>query len=362
MKAKIFITTYAVILSTMFAITSTSIPISFGLKMIEEKQKSVANGLIAINGLSLGLQKGQVFGLLGPNGAGKTTTINVLSYDPFLDAPPRGETYIGGINLMENPKRVFPYLGLLPQFDVLWTDITTLDNIYVFAKIKGLSNQQTLAASDALITRLELQTHKNKRLDALSGGNRKRASVVVTFLTTPRCVLIDEPSSGIDPIGRRKLMELIHERKHNATMILTTHSMEEAENLCSKVGIMMNGELQCYNTCLAIKNKYGSGFRLEIDLLKDKIKSSSDLHMVIDKITKFLKEKCNSKCYLSNHVGIKLLYLFPPINQMLPYLFELLEKEKSKLLINEYSISQPTLDQVFNSLCKKNSTANNSQP
>lgn len=182
-----------------------------------------AEPVVAVKGLSLAVSKGEVLGLLGPNGAGKSTSINLLSCDPHLDAPCEGDGYLGGISVVSEPQNAFEHLGLVPQFDALWPEVTVDDNLYTFAKIKSMSRAERQRAISSLLVKLDLIPHQHKRVNELSGGNKRRASVAVAFLGNPKYVLMDEPSSGIDPEGRRKLLQMIRSEGRDRAIVVVTH-------------------------------------------------------------------------------------------------------------------------------------------
>lgn len=313
----------------------------------------------AVRGFSLSIYRGEIFGLLGPNGAGKTTSINLLTCNYMIEAPTKGVALMGGHDVARNPTAAFTHLGLCPQFDALWGDVPVRDNLKVFARIKNVPERELNAVVDKYIEDLELQDHQYKRLGECSGGNKRRVSVAVAFLGDPDVVLMDEPSSGIDPIGRRRLAELVHRNAASRCVLITTHSMEEAEALCSRVGIIVNGELNCLNTSLAIRNQYGSGLRLEVIFDEE-----DPLYIGFDPTGKtlnpwqqFLRDTIHAEASEVHRVANRVTYDIPLKSNSLGLLFGRMEEHKREYAIKEYALCQPTLEQVFISFAKAQKSA-----
>lgn len=311
---------------------------------------------VAVKGLSVGVSGGEVFGLLGPNGAGKSTTINLLTCDSHLEAPTEGDGFLGGFSVSREPEKAFPHIGLVPQFDALWPDVSVNDNLYTFAKIKNLPRRERQRVSSSLLIKLGLIPHQYKRIKELSGGNKRRTSVAVAFIGNPPVILMDEPSSGIDPGGRRKLLKMIQDEGKNRAIIITTHSMEEAESLCTKVGIVVNGEMQCLNTSLAIKNTYGAGMRLEVELAADWKGTGRMGKAEKEKTVQFVKSRLSEGAVLTEEVASRLFFTLPLRTDSLGRLFTVLASEADANGIKEYALSQPTLDYVFTVFAKRQVT------
>ncbi|EZG67505.1 ABC transporter [Gregarina niphandrodes] len=314
---------------------------------------SAGDVTVAQKGTSFWVKSGEVMGLLGPNGAGKSTTINLLTCDPHIDAPTEGDGYLGGISVSTTPQDAYAHIGLVPQFDALWPDVTVSDNLYTFAKVKGLSREERVKVTGDLLKKLDLIPHQHKRIHELSGGNKRRASIAVAFLGNPRVVLMDEPSSGIDPAGRRKLLEMLMAERQQRAIIITTHSMEEAESLCTKVGIVVNGQLQCLNTCLSIKNAYGTGLRLELELAADWRGTGRLRQSDRDAVVAWVKNKLHPDSVLTEEVASRLYFTIPVDSSKLGEIFTALSTESEQVGIKEYAVAQPTMDQVFAIFAKR---------
>ena len=221
---------------------------------------------IAVDNLSFTVKRGEVFGLLGINGAGKSTTFKMLSGEITSTA---GDSYFRGMKISENLDKVRESLGYCPQFDALIENLTVREQLELFYDLKSLSPEYKDRAIDNKIKELNLGDHEEKLSGTLSGGNKRKLSVAMAMIGNPKIVFLDEPSTGMDPKARRfmwKVISRVATEKENTTVILTTHSMEEAEALSSRLGIMVKGNFQCIGTAQHIKSKYGEGFEVEVKL------------------------------------------------------------------------------------------------
>ena len=210
----------------------------------------------AVDKLSIEIPKGEIFALLGHNGAGKTTAISVLV--GMLQATSYEEASVMGFDLDTQMDDVRRCIGSCPQFDVLFDDLSAREHLRIYAGIKG----RDAAAVDDMLHRLDLPLTPQKS-STFSGGMKRRLSVGCALVGDPSVILLDEPSSGLDPVSRRQLWALLRgEREKGKTLILTTHFMEEADYLGDRIAIMSHGKLYCCDTSMALKQKYGIGYYL----------------------------------------------------------------------------------------------------
>lgn len=230
--------------------------------------------------LSLAIEGGEVFGLLGHNGAGKTTTMKIITAE---ERPTCGKVVLGGQDMERSPEKAFQMLGYCPQHDALWKNITIKEHIECYAAIRGVSKADTPRIVDAYLNGLQIMEHAGKNADECSGGTRRKLSFALSMVGNPRIVLLDEPSTGMDPRSKRFLWDTIlasFQGKKGA--ILTTHSMEEADALCSRVGIMVKGGIRCIGSTQHLKNLYGAGYTLEMKIGQNNNKTTitdNDLSM-----------------------------------------------------------------------------------
>ena len=209
----------------------------------------------AVNKLSFHVGEGEIFGLLGPNGAGKTTTIKMLS---MLLKPNAGKISIGGFTLENNEQEIKTMIGIVPQHFNLDYDLTVLENLILHGKLHKMSEENIKRRSVELLEYVELIDRKDDFVQKLSGGMKRRLMIARALMHNPKILFLDEPTVGLDPQVRRKLWDLIR-RMHNdnVAVLLTTHYIEEAENLCNRVAIMEKGSLIALDTPKQLCNRVG---------------------------------------------------------------------------------------------------------
>eukprot|EP00899_Mesostigma_viride_P013992 jgi/Mesvir1/22594/Mv05014-RA.3 len=220
---------------------------------------------MAVRGLSFGVKRGECFGFLGHNGAGKTTTLAMLSGEL---APTEGTAYIAGIDVTTNRKAVRKLVGCCPQFDPLLELLTPREHLVLYARLKCLPDEEIPQLVDSTLGMVGLRAFANKAAGALSGGNRRKLSLAVALIGHPPILFLDEPSTGMDPVARRCMWSIINKitLEGNCAILLTTHSMEEAEALCTRIGIMVDGSLRCLGSPSQIKHCFGRALQLEVKL------------------------------------------------------------------------------------------------
>jgi ABC-2 type transport system ATP-binding protein len=210
--------------------------------------------LTAVDGLSLTVGKSELFGLLGPNGAGKTTTINVLS---GLLKPTSGSVSVGGYDVTKEPGEVKKIIGVCPQDTAVFSYLTGRENVELFGNLHSLPKEKLKKRTDELIEKMGLVNDSKRRVGKYSGGMRRRINLVMALVHDPRIAFLDEPTVGMDPQSRRAVWNFIKELKiHNKTVILTTHYMEEAEELCDRVGVIDYGKLIALGVPEQLKAKF----------------------------------------------------------------------------------------------------------
>jgi ABC-type multidrug transport system ATPase subunit len=231
-------------------------------KVYGRKQKAK----VAVRSLTLGLPRGECFGFLGINGAGKTSTLNILT---GAQLPTSGNAWLGGKNILTEQKDVRRLIGYCPQHDALLDRLTVREHLQLFGRIKGVKADKLEAFVQEMMTNLDLKNHEKKLASRLSGGNKRKLSVGIALIGSPALVFLDEPSTGVDPGARRFMWDIIARlttTRKECTVVLTTHNMEEAEALCSRVGIMVGGRLRCLGSNQRLKAQHGQGYQLEIKL------------------------------------------------------------------------------------------------
>ena len=208
--------------------------------MIEGLSKRFED-VTALDDLSFEVQKGELFGLLGPNGAGKTTTLNILC---GLLEPTGGRAYVGGHDVQREPGRVRGLIGVCPQDTAVYPFLTGRENVELFGSLHAIPGESLRKKTEELLEKMGLTEDADRQAGKYSGGMRRRINLVMGLVHDPEIAFLDEPTVGMDPQSRRAVWDFITELKgQGKTVILTTHYMEEAEELCDRVGIIDHGRL-----------------------------------------------------------------------------------------------------------------------
>ncbi|XP_014224369.1 ATP-binding cassette sub-family A member 5-like isoform X2 [Trichogramma pretiosum] len=311
----------------------------------EEEQQPQPTKKIAVRNLSLSVEPAEVLGLLGHNGAGKTTTMKIIIAE---EAATRGRVQIGGNNINSSLSDAFRQLGYCPQHDALWKNITVREHLECYAAIRGVPWREIRRIVDLYLSGLQIYEHADKQAQECSGGTRRKLSFAMAMIGGPKVVLMDEPSTGMDPRSKRFLWDtILASFQGGRGAILTTHSMEEADALCSRVGIMVKGELRCIGSTQHLKNLYGAGYTLEMKLLggdsTPTTPSGNRVELLKDFVTGLFHDAT-----LEESFADRLVFGVPQHSvHSLAECFTQLEKAKIELDIEEYSFSQTTLEQVF---------------
>ena len=206
------------------------------------------NKNVAVENLSFGLDTGECFALLGVNGAGKSTTFKTLTNE--IDAT-SGHVGIGEYNFRTDFDKIRKLVGYCPQTNPIFEALTVEQHIDYYAQIKGIPSSVRALLVEETINELDLQNYRDTTSSKLSGGNKRKLSVAIAIIGNPKIILLDEPSAGMDPESRRFMWKVLARISHDKTsaIILTTHSMEEAEALSTKMGIMVTGGVfKCFGT------------------------------------------------------------------------------------------------------------------
>lgn len=202
-------------------------------------------GLVAVDGLNLSVKRGELFSLLGVNGAGKTTTVRMLS---CLTRPTAGDALVMGRSVVRETARVKRVIGVSPQETAVAQNLTVKENLLFMCGIHGLSRAETDERMEALIGRFSLGEALSRRAGKLSGGWQRRLSIAMALISNPEILFLDEPTLGLDVIARAGLWDEVRALKGRITVILTTHSMEEAGALSDRVAVMSRGRLLTVGT------------------------------------------------------------------------------------------------------------------
>jgi ABC-type multidrug transport system ATPase subunit len=259
--------------------------------------------------------------------------------------PSSGTAAVKGHDIITQMQKVRQIIGYCPQFDPLLELMTAREHLYLFARLKGVPLTKVDQVVESLIVTIGLKKFADKPCGSYSGGNKRKLSLGLALIGNPALVLLDEPSSGMDPVSRRFMWEIIRSVKNDKSIVLTTHSMEECEALCDRVGIMVSGKLRCIGSIQHLKAKYGKGYKLDIKL-RDSLESSNQEEL------KNLIEKCFKGACLEEEFPLFLKYEIPSTDCSLANIFGIIESKKVEFEIEDYNISQTSLEQIFLSIVK----------
>ncbi|XP_068118184.1 ABC-type organic anion transporter ABCA8-like [Hyperolius riggenbachi] len=296
----------------------------------------------AVRHVSFCVKKGEVLGLLGPNGAGKTTSVLMLAGEL---KPTTGKVALCSVEA-PNKNEDTAFLGYCSQNNPLWPNLTVKEHLEIYAAIKGMKKEDANNAIKRLSEALEMKDHLNKPAKKLSAGVSRKVCFAISMLGNPTIVLLDEPSTGLDPKGQQRLWRAIRAAFKNKERgaILTTHYMEEAEAVCDRVAIMVSGKLRCIGSIQHLKSKFGKGYFLEI-----KLRDGQGVDEIHREILRLFPQAARQDRFSS-----LLVYRIPVDNvQSLSEAFLNLENAKRCYNLEEYSFSQSTLEQVFLELAKE---------
>eukprot|EP00659_Diplonema_papillatum_P020657 gene20657-31831_t len=295
---------------------------------------------VAVRDLAFGVKQGEIFAFLGTNGAGKTTTISVLAGDY---EPTSGSASIKGFDVVSQSAAAKRELGYCPQFDALLDLLTPREHMDVYCALRGVPVDLRGKVSEALIAVLDLHGHADTICKSLSGGNRRKTSVAISLIGGPSCLLLDEPTAGIDPVGRRGMWRALQSLSGGRSVILTTHHLEEVEALAHRTAIMVNGGLECLGTLSHLKAKFGGAYEIQVKTEPDKEQAVREY---------FNQNELLSGASLVEATNHRLTYKVPG-GCKLSALFSTVHEAKGAAGIVDYSISQTSLEQVFITICRK---------
>ncbi|KAG5510483.1 hypothetical protein GH5_06683 [Leishmania sp. Ghana 2012 LV757] len=305
------------------------------LVRVENLRKVYSNGKVAVRNITFGVHPGEVFGFLGTNGAGKTTTISILCQEFY---PTSGHVSICGKAIVTESREALRCIGYCPQFDATIDLLTVKEHLELYAGVRAISYESRERVVTGLMTLCELTDYKNTLAHKLSGGNRRKLSVAISLIGGPRVVFLDEPSAGMDPVARRGLWNAIEKVADNCSVVLTTHHLEEVEALAHRVAIMVDGTLRCIGDKTHLKQKYGTGFEVNVRI-------RSDEEGVKETVQSFFEANFPG-CSLREYRARRFTYELPG-GTKLSRTFKLMEENAAALGATDYTVSQTSIEQVF---------------
>ncbi|MCH8909022.1 MAG: ABC transporter ATP-binding protein [Candidatus Heimdallarchaeota archaeon] len=303
---------------------------------VSDLKKVYNKDIIAIDGVNLEINEGEVFGFLGPNGAGKSTTINIMTGKL---RPTSGTVVVMGHTLPQDANRLAPKIGYVPQELVFFEYLTIQENLTLFASCFEIPDSK--ARITEVMNLLQIDDLKNRRSDKLSGGQKRRLNLAIGLIHKPEILFLDEPSAGMDPQSRNILWESIEKMAGNEkiTIILTTHLMETAERLSDRIAIIDHGKIQAIDTPQGLKKKYGVGDIIELEYNADATEETINSlnRQIVEKFGADVTRLKDAKLSISSLDGVNTLI----------DLSRLIEEKESKSAIKLLSIHESSLEDVF---------------
>ena len=308
------------------------------VKLVYLRKEYMYPKKLAVTGMCMEFKEGELFALLGQNGAGKTTTMNMLS---GVILPTSGDAFMYGCSLKSDIYKIRKIMGVCPQYDILYPELTAREHIELYAGIKGVSKLEVDRVVERQLSAVYLTSVVDAPVKTYSGGMKRRLSLVIATIGDPKILFLDEPTTGMDPVNRRHVWSFIEKLKKDKVVVLTTHSMEEAEVLGDRVGVMGNGRLTAIGTPTELKQKFGAGYRVTI--VTNPALANQVHQFVLSIVPRAVLE--------DQSAGSMMYHLDKDCLDMLPELVRQLEKGRNKF-INTWGLSQTTLEEVFLKLAK----------
>ncbi|CAN8201484.1 unnamed protein product [Coccothraustes coccothraustes] len=288
----------------------------------------------AVDRLCVAIPPGECFGLLGVNGAGKTSTFKMLTGDTEVTL---GEAWLKGHSVLTDLQSVHQHMGYCPQFDAITDLLTGREHLEFYSRLRGIPEEETPRVAQWGITALGLGPHADRPAGKYSGGNKRKLSTAIALLGCPPVVFLDEPTTGMDPQARRFLWErILGVIRDGRSVVLTSHSMEECEALCTRMAIMVNGRFRCLGSVQHLKNRFGDGYTVVV-------RAGGPGPAAVQTL---LQQHFPGIVLREQHGGL-LQYHLPARVTSLATIFSLLAAHRGPCHIEDYSVSQTTLDQVF---------------
>lgn len=296
---------------------------------------------LAVRGLSLGVGRGECFGLLGPNGAGKSSAIHMLV---GLQEPTSGTAFVGGLSIKDDMHLIYSRMGVCPQHDLIWDMLTPREHLLFYGRLKNLEGAELEAQVESGLKSVNLWSSgvADKRVGQFSGGMKRRLSVAISLIGRPEAVYMDEPSTGLDPASRRNLWDVVKRAKAGRGIILTTHSMEEAEVLCDRLGIFVDGQLVCIGGPKELTARFGGYLVFTITTPPGPDMVAADA----------LARRMSPNAVQTYSLAGTQRYELPTSEVSIGSVFSTVELAKSQFAILDWGISSATLEEVFIKLAR----------
>jgi ABC-type multidrug transport system ATPase subunit len=289
---------------------------------------------VAVEDVSFEIRRGEIFGLLGHNGAGKSTTINCLT---GLVEPSGGEMEIAGLAVGENLAQVRRLLGVCPQHDILFDSLTAMEHLLLFAQIKGMTRAEAAEEAAQKLSLVGLLDVADHRVSTFSGGMKRRLSVSISAIGDPVLMLLDEPSTGMDPVNQKQMWKLIQDLKKDRAILLTTHSMREAEVLADRLCVIAFGRICAAGTAVELKHKFGLSYNVHIQTRRQ----------AVEQVTTLVHEFVPDAPLVEQQDGALVFRVAPGSTAAVAPLLGRLQQLRETNVVEEYGITETSLEDVF---------------
>jgi len=306
----------------------------FRQKSRVDAQRNHGGRTLALAGVDVIVDAGTVLGLLGPNGAGKSTLFSILA--GFI-APTAGSLRLAGVDVARDAHAVRRRMGSCPQDNCLWGCLTGAEHLRFFGLLKGLTGSELEAAVDDALRAVSLSAAKSTRAAAYSGGMRRRLSVAIAFIGAPDVVLLDEPTTGLDPASRKTVWAAVRRRKPGKAVLLTTHSMQEAEALCDRIGFLVAGRLVALGAPREIVAGYGGYHVLQLRVPEEREEDAR----------RFVEMTLCPGARLVESCGGALQYELPGEVLSLAGALAAVAAVLQELSVTDFAVASATLEEVF---------------
>ncbi len=300
----------------------------------------------AVKGINLQINKGEIFSLLGPNGAGKTTTISMIS---GLTQPTRGDAFIGGYSITSQPLEAKRLLGVVPQEIALYPTLNARQNLEFFGKMYGLGGKDLTQRVDAMLEFVELSDRQSDRVETYSGGMKRRINIAAGLLHEPQVLYMDEPTVGIDPQSRRRILDTVKQLRDQKgiTILYTTHLMEEAQELSDRVGIIDHGEIIALGTSGELIQQVGEQDRLVFKVGQAQVSETLLEHIrtSVEGVTRVIFDPPGEAGESKTNVSGLIVINATRGRKALPFVLHL--AEESGIPVESVEVREPDLEAVF---------------
>ncbi len=302
--------------------------------------------VLAVKGINLQIQKGEIFSLLGPNGAGKTTTISMIS---GLAQPTRGDAFIGGFSITRQPLQAKCLLGVVPQEIALYPGLNARQNLEFFGQMYGLSGKDLKQRIDTMLDFVELSDRQKDKIETYSGGMKRRINIAAGLLHDPQVVYMDEPTVGIDPQSRRRILDTVKQLKEQRgmTVLYTTHLMEEAQELSDRVAIIDHGEVIAQGTPGELIQQVGEQDRLICKVGQASVSEAllQNIRTSVDGVTQAVFDPPGEEGENKANVSGLLIVHAARGRKALPFILH--QAEEAGIAIESVEVREPDLEAVF---------------